>query len=209
MNFNNKRLVELFDKYKCDKGNIKHRYDRVYEPVLEKLRKKPFRMLEVGIFKGNSTKAFVEFCPDIEIIGVDIFTRVNEKDIEIFQDARVTACKCNSLEGANDDFKKLIGRKKFDIIIDDGLHTHEAQWRTFLNFIPYLKESGVYFIEDVWAFDKMTAQEKEHYWLKKHGDAFSEKEYQKLLDAIEPYDVTYHDLRKGYDPDTFILEIRK
>ena len=27
-----KSLVELFDKYGCDKGNIKHRYDRVYGP---------------------------------------------------------------------------------------------------------------------------------------------------------------------------------
>ena len=201
-------LVELFDKYGCDKGNLKHRYDRVYEPVLAQSKADSIRMLEIGIFKGNSTEAFIEFCPNLEVVGVDIFTRVDMKNIPILNHARVHPVKCNSLEGPNKEFDKL-AENGFDIIIDDGLHTHEAQWKTFLNFIPYLKKGGVYFIEDVWAFDKMSAQEKEHYWLKKHGDAFSEKEYQKLLNAIEPYNVTYHDLREGYDPDTFILEIRK
>lgn len=202
-------LVELFDKYGCDKGNLKHRYDRVYEPALDQLKDHPFRMLEIGIFKGNSTEAFVEYCPHVDVVGVDIFVRVDVKNIPILNHPQVHACKCNSLEGPNDEFSSIIGDDVFDIIIDDGLHTHEAQRKTFLNFIPYLKEGGVYFIEDVWAFDKMTAQEKEHHWLKKHGDAFSEKEYQKLLNATEPYNVTYHDLRDGYDPDTFILEVRK
>lgn len=202
-------LVTLFDKYECDKGNIKHRYDRVYEPALEKIRNKAFRMLEIGIFKGSSTEAFVEYCPEVDIVGVDIFTRVDTKDIGIFQNSRVTPCKCNSLEGPNDEFKSIVGRKKFDIIIDDGLHTHEAQWKTFENFIPYLKKGGSYFIEDVWPYDRMTDEQKQHYWLKKHEPAFSEENYQGLLDAIEPYDVTYHDLRVGFDPDTFIIEIKK
>lgn len=201
-------LVELFDKYKCDKGNIKHRYDRVYEPALIPIRNNSFRMLEIGVFKGNSTEAFVEFCPNMNVTGVDIFTRVNVSDIPIFNNGRVRPVKCNSLDGPNDEFRKVVGKKKFDIIIDDGLHTHEAQRKTFENFIPYLKKGGVYFIEDVWAFDRMTDKEKDHYWLKRHAPAFSEEEYKKLLDVLAPYNVTYHDLRNGYDPDTFILEIK-
>ena len=201
-------LAELFDKYGCDKGNLKHRYDRVYAPALEPYRENSFNMLEIGIFKGNSTEAFIDYCPHIDITGVDIFTRVDIKNIPILNHHQVHPIKCDSLIGPTEEFKK-IAEGGFDIIIDDGLHTHEAQWKTFENFIPYLKENGVYYIEDVWAFDKMTDKEKEHYWLKKHGDAFSEEQYQKLLDALAPYNVTYHDLRDGYDPDTFILEIRK
>ena len=204
-----KSLKELFDKHGCDKGTLKHRYDRVYAPALDHLNGKPFRMLEIGVFKGNSTEAFVDYCPQVDIVGVDIFVRVDVKSIPILNHSQVSACKCNSLEGPNDEFKSIVGRKKFNIIIDDGLHTHEAQRKTFENFIPYLKKGGVYFIEDVWAFDKMTNEEKQHYWLKKHGSAFSEEEYQKLLDVIAPYNVTYHDLREGYDPDTFIIEVTK
>ncbi len=203
-----KRLVDLFDKYKCDKGTLKHRYDRVYEPVLEQIQDDAFRMLEIGIFKGNSTEAFIEYCPNVNVVGVDIFTRVDVKNIPILNHEQVHACKCDSLEGPTEEFVTL-AKDGFDIIIDDGLHTHEAQWKTFNNFIPFLKTGGVYFIEDVWAYDKMTPEQKQHPWLKKHEPAFSELEYKKLLSAIETYDVVYHDLREGYDPDTFILEIRK
>lgn len=203
-----KTLVELFDKYKCDKGSSKHRYDRVYEPILKEYQDEHFNMLEIGVFKGNSTEAFIDFCPNIEIVGVDIFTRVDITDIPIFNHPRVHACKCDSLKGPTEQFNEL-AKNGFDVIIDDGLHTHEAQWKTFKNFIPFLADGGTYFIEDVWAYDVMTKQEKTHYWLKKHGSAFSEEEYQKLLDVIAPYNVKYHDLRSGYDPDTFIIEVTK
>ncbi|MGV7234718.1 MAG: class I SAM-dependent methyltransferase [Nitrosomonadaceae bacterium] len=201
-------LVELFDKYKCDKGNLKHRYDRVYEPALHQLKDHPFRMLEIGVFKGNSTEAFVEYCPQVQVVGVDIFVRVDVRNIPILNHPQVHACKCDSLEGPNDEFKELAG-DGFDIIIDDGLHTHEAQWKTFLNFFPYLKEGGSYFIEDVWPYDMMTPAQKQHPWLKKHEPAFSEEEYLHLMNVIAPYNYERHDLREGYDPDTFILEIKK
>ena len=203
-----KTLVELFDKYGCDKGNIKHRYDRVYAPALEPYRKDSFNILEIGVFKGNSTEAFIEYCPHVDIVGIDIFIRVDVKDIPIFNNRHVHPIKCDSLVGPTEEFKKIAGNG-FDIIIDDGLHTHEAQWKTFENFIPYLKEGGAYFIEDVWPYDLMTPKQKQHPWLKRHEPAFSEEQYRKLLDVIDPFEVKYHDLREGYDPDTFILEIRK
>lgn len=203
-----KTLIQLFDKYKCDKGSLKHRYDRVYAPALEELRTKPFRMLEIGIFKGSSTEAWVEYCPEVEIVAVDIFERVKMENIPILKHPRVKGYKGSSLEKPSKEFDN-IAKDGFDIIIDDGLHTHEAQWKTFINFILYLKEGGSYFIEDVWPYNLMNNKEKQHYWLKKHSPAFSEKNYQKLLDVIRPYTVIYHDLRKGYDPDTFILEVKK
>ena len=203
-----KTLVELFDKYKCDKGTSKHRYDRVYAPVLDNIREDKFRMLEIGVFKGNSTEAFVEYCPNAEFVGVDIFTRVKMEDVPILTHERVHGCECDSLVGPT-DFFDYIAKDGFDIIIDDGLHTHEAQWKTFKNFFPYLIKGGSYFIEDVWVYDRMTDKEKKHPWLKKHGGAFSEEQYQKLLEVIKPYEIIYHDLRVGYDPDTFILEIIK
>ena len=207
-----KTLVELFDKYGCDKGNIKHRYDRVYEPALKQFDNEPFNMLEIGVFKGNSTEAFVEYCPYATIVAADIFVRVDMKDVSILNHPHVHGCKCDSLEGPNDHFKELADAcEGFDIIIDDGLHTHEAQRKTFENFFPYLKEGGSYFIEDVWPYHLMNETEKKHYWLEKHAPAFSDEEYEKLIAAIEKNssDVIYHDLRNGYDPDTFIIEVKK
>lgn len=195
------RLVECFDKYKCDKGSLKHRYDRVYELALEPLRDKEFDLLEIGIFKGNSLEALVEYAPSANIVGLDTFQRIKPKDIPILKHSNIEWYKYDSTKPTTLD-------NKFDIIIDDGLHTHEAQRKTFENFFPLLKDNGVYFIEDVWPFSIMTTKEKQHSWLKKHPTNWNDKEYEKLLKTISPYNVTFHDIRKGYDPDTFIIEIR-
>ncbi len=201
-------LVELFDKYKCDKGSSRHRYDRVYEPALEHLRSKPFSMLEIGVFRGTSLQVWLDYFPHASLVGIDVFTRVTPEEIEILKHPRIQWCKCNSLEGPNDQLN-TIAQGGFDVIIDDGLHTHDAQRQTFENFIPYLNDGGVYFIEDVWPFDRMTLLQKRHHWITKHPNDFSDKQYQQLLDVLEPYNVTFHDLRSGHELDTFIIEIRK
>ena len=42
-----------------------------------------------------------------------------------------------------------IKRHNFDIIIDDGLHTFQFAITLFENSINFLKDSGIYIIEDV------------------------------------------------------------
>ena len=39
--------------------------------------------------------------------------------------------------------------RKFDIIIDDGIHDYKGNINFFENSIEYLKKGGVYIIEDV------------------------------------------------------------
>lgn len=196
------KLVEAFDKYNCDKGSIKHRYDRVYEPALEHIKTVEFSLLEIGVYKGVSVEAWIDYFPKVHVTGVDTFQRVDPGKIPILNHERVTWRKGDSTIPMHWD-------TEFDVIIDDGLHTHEAQRKTFENFIPYLKDTGVYFIEDVWPFDLMTNQEKQHPWLRKHPNDWNDAAYDNLLKTISPHKVTFHDIRRGYEPDTFIIEIRK
>lgn len=195
-------LCSLFDKYKCDKGSLKHRYDRVYETALKPLRDKEFDILEIGIFKGNSIEALVEYAPQARVLGLDTFQRIDPEDISILKHPNVEWLKCDSTQ-------PITLQRKFDIIIDDGLHTHEAQRKTFENFFPLLKDDGVYFIEDVWPFDIMSAADKQHPWLKRNPTDWNDVDYAKLIETISPHTVTFHDIRKGHQPDTFIIEIRK
>jgi hypothetical protein len=44
---------------------------------------------------------------------------------------------------------KNIGIHNFDIIIDDGLHTTDANINLFTNSFNKLKKNGIYIIEDV------------------------------------------------------------
>ena len=189
-------MRECFDRHGCDKGN-RHGYEQVYEPVFEDLRQEPLRILEIGIFKGASLAAWIDYFPNATIVGIDTFQRVAKpEDVSILTHPRV--------EWYTHDSTKPINIGRFDFVIDDGLHTHTAQRKTFENLMPYADR---YFIEDVWALDHMTAEEKGHEWLKRGG--YSDKEYQKLLNALEPYTVEFHDLRAGHQPDSFIIEAHR
>ncbi len=44
---------------------------------------------------------------------------------------------------------KKIKKKNFDLIIDDGLHTNEANISFFENSFKYLKPDGMFIIEDI------------------------------------------------------------
>lgn len=204
-------LQQLFDKHHCDKGSRKHRYDRVYEPAMEQSREGPVRLLEIGTFKGESTRAFVDYFPNGEIVTIDIFTRVPAEDIDILDHPRVKWFKCDSLQGFTEEMEQelQLDSRGFDFIIDDGLHTHQAQRKTFENFFKYLNQDGKYFIEDVWAWVYLSAVQRKHSWLTSHPQEWNAIEYDELIATISQHDVKYHDLRQGYDPDTFIIEISK
>ena len=186
-------MREIFDRHGCDKGS-RHGYERVYEPAFKDIRNEPLRILEIGIFRGASLAAWLEYFPNATIVGIDTFGRVKPKDIPILNHPRV--------DWYHHDSTTPLDIGEFDIAIDDGLHTHAAQRKTLECFAPC---ADMYFIEDVWAFDHMTPAEKEHKWLKRGG--YSEKEYQELLNALEPYTVEFHDLRVGHQPDSFIIEV--
>ena len=186
-------MREIFDRHGCDKGH-RHGYERVYEPLFEPIRYEPIRLLEIGIFEGASLAAWVDYFPNAEIVGIDTFQRIAPEDIGILNHERVTWKRHSSFEP--------IDLGHFDIIIDDGAHTHSAQKRTFDNFKRYADR---YFIEDVWALDHMTKEERRHKWLSKSG--YSDKEYQALMDSLSPYTVEFFDLRKGHQPDSFIIGV--
>lgn len=200
-------LVECFDMNRCDKGTMKHRYDRVYEPMLAPFCDKSVRLLEIGVFKGASLKSWLQFLPNATIVVLDTFQRISPEKVPPLKNQRVQWYQCSSLDTPSIKFEND-QQQGFDFIIDDGLHTHLAQRLTFKNYFPFLKPSGSYFIEDVWPFDCMSEEEKKHSWLIDNPSDYSTKDYNDLLNEILPYDVTYHDLRKNFQPDSFIIEVK-
>lgn len=187
-------LRQAFKEFNCDKAH--HGYDVIYDQVI----KDGDHILEIGVFRGESLKAFLKYYPSSKITVVDTFERVGPEDLPVLNNPRVTWIKGKSEEVVLEDL--------FDVIIDDGCHTHKCQIETFKNLIQYLKTGGSYFIEDVWPFDKMTPEEKEHDWLK--GKDFSDQLYEKLKYEIKGYDRHFHDLRPAsHKPDSYLIEVIK
>ena len=202
-------LKKIFAKNKCDKNE--HMYYEVYEPYLEPMKEQPIQILEVGIFKGTSLKSWHEYLPNADLYGIDIFTRLKPEDVPILKKDRVHWIQADSMVNSIQD--KIIetwGDVKFDVIIDDGLHTPEANAKTFENLMPFLKDDGVFFIEDVWPLDIMTGSEWKHTWLKQRPEKYNMNKWKLFEKAIQVYKVKQHDLRKfSGKQDSYIYEIRK
>ena len=167
---------KLCTTHNCDKYN-RHRYDLVYHTDWKDKRQEKLKILEVGIFKGNSIKVWLDYFPNAQIYAIDIFERIDENDVEILQDKRVTYKKGDSRTININDWGD-----DFDLIIDDGLHFIESNLLTFYNLSPFLKKHGVYYIEDIIPID---GKEVNHPWVKLHKDQYSNDKWDKLLRVIK------------------------
>lgn len=199
-------LESLFNKYGCDKSS-KHHYHTVYEKEFDSIRNEAINILEVGVFRGDSVRAWLDYFPNATIYGIDVFKRHTPQEIDILQHERVKWLKADSTNIAvRQSIKKEWPRIRFDIIIDDGLHTPAANASTLHNLYPLLKKNGSFYVEDVWPLDIMTRSELEHYWILKHPDRYNILEMNKFLREIQDKEVERFDLRPvSRHPDSYII----
>ena len=202
-------LKELFDKYGCDKGTGKHHYYKEYEPYMESVRNDPINLLEIGTYLGASTRAFHEYFPNGTIYTIDIFARTTPKDLNILKSGRVEWLKWDSTDASlGKKIKEQWGDVKFDFIIDDGAHWPEANRLTFENCIPFMKEDGTYFVEDVWPMHKMSQAELSNPWLVRLSERYDMLKHMRFMTALDSYNTTHYDRR--YETkcgDTYIIAI--
>jgi len=205
-------LKKLFDKYQCDKGTEKHHYYKEYETYFKNKRNEPINILEIGTFKGASTRAFHEYFPNATIYTIDIFVRKQPEELhDILSEERVEWLKGDSMNSSlGMKMKKYWGDVKFDFIIDDGAHYPEANRLTFQNCHPFLKEGGVYFVEDFIPLHLMSLEELKHEWIVKHAERYSILEHNKFMTELDKHNYKFYDRRKEIKTiDTFIVAITK
>ena len=149
---NMNRLTEIANRIGTDKGTMDygHHYTILYHELLNELSKRHVKMLEIGVadprFPGASLKMWNEYFPDIELIGYDI-----NPDAKQFEKDNVSVFigDQNSPKDLEECIKTYGG--DFDIIVDDGSHYGEHIVTSFKTLYPYLKEGGIYIIEDLHA----------------------------------------------------------
>ena len=165
-------LTLLSDKYGTDKGSyqniasdkvhpyswLPHSYTDIYEVLFRDIRYDVKNVFECGIgsidetiednmsksgVPGASLRMWRDYFPSAEIYGADIDKKC------LFEEERIHTCWIDQTlpEAVNDCFSRI--NKEFDVIIDDGLHKAEAAICLFDNSINYLKEDGIYVIEDL------------------------------------------------------------
>ena len=93
---------------------------------------------------GNSLRVWKKYFNNIDyILGIDV------KEDCMFSEPNIKTELLDSTVQSNGNIIKEKYGDNFDIILDDGLHSIEAQVKTFITFWPLLKQGGIYLIEDI------------------------------------------------------------
>jgi len=169
-NYNNNSLTKLCEIYKSDKGSINqnkksiwgwqaHTYSNYYS-LFNHFKDEVKLVFECGLGTNNpnlpsnmtvngvpgaSLRVWRDYFKNAKIYGADI-----DKDI-LFQENKIKTYYVDQLNTPSiETMWKEIGIRNFDIIIDDGLHTTEANINLFTNSFNKLKKNGIYIIEDVY-----------------------------------------------------------
>lgn len=180
-------LCEIMGRNKSDKGNedIKsswHNYTTFYYSIFKERCKEKLRIFELGIGTNNpqiacnmgingrpgaSLYGWEEFFPNSEIYGADIDKKI------IFNTERIKTYYCdqtNAIIIKEMWNKKELEEKFFDIIIEDGLHTYDANVCFFENSIEKLNSKGYYIIEDINTKDEERYINKIKEWENQYKD---------------------------------------
>ena len=125
-----------------------HDYTPVYEALMRSRRRKAVTLLEIGVGGydsipgGESLLMWKAYFPRGRIYAIDIH------DKTALSRGRLKVFKCSQT-----DRQQLTGLGKeigpFDFVIDDGSHVSSHQIESFRILWPFVKDGGVYIVEDV------------------------------------------------------------
>lgn len=210
-------LEEIYTKYNTDKGDnpgfpelnrFGHRYGTFYQTYFEKyLGKKPV-ILELGIFEGASVESHMEFFNnECTIVGLDLSDQYLKFDKNKYENFIYIEANSESDE-ALAEIKNL--NIKFDIIIDDCIHTYKNQLTNLLSYSEFLKDEGIYILEDLQCNLEPRYIENYVYGLenstleflvkKTHVSLLSDEQYDYLINKINDV-VIWSKTREAYHQD--------
>jgi len=170
-----------------------HNYLKYYEMFLESRRDEKIKLLELGIWHGDSLRMWGEYFPSAQIIGLDY------ENMSQYQTDRIHIVQADQTDVSKLTY--LFDRIALDVIIDDASHQGHAQIISFTTLFPLMKSGGLYFIEDLLC--------SYHHWAEKDSFISYIKRY--LVDAVQmngkiPHDKLCSDKAeqvKIYDGDYF------
>jgi SAM-dependent methyltransferase len=179
-------LCEIMGRNHSDKGSINireswHNYTTFYYSIFKELRKKKLRVFELGLGTNNpnilsnmgvdgrpgaSLYGWSEFFSNAEIFGADIDTNI------LFNTDKIKTFYCDQTNSGI--IKKMWDEPalldNFDIIIEDGLHTFNANVCFFENSIHKLNPNGYFIIEDILKVEEHLFTNKIKEWQLQYTD---------------------------------------
>ncbi len=119
-------------------------YLDIYERYFAPYRNKPIKMLEIGVSAGGSLDIWRDyFGESATIFGIDINPECADRVTHPNQ-VRIGS-------QADPEFLRRVANElgEIDIVLDDGSHFGHHQRISFETLFPFLKDGGLYMIEDL------------------------------------------------------------
>jgi hypothetical protein len=180
-------LCEIMGRNLSDKGSVEierswHNYTVLYHYLFKPLQDRPLRVFELGLGTNNtdvpsnmgpagrpgaSLYGWREFFPHAKVYGADIDRRV------LFDADRIRTYYCDQTnpEAIREMWATPeLAEDGFDIIVEDGLHTHAANVCFFENSIHKLNVGGYYVIEDILRAEAHLHEASMHAWGAAHPE---------------------------------------
>jgi SAM-dependent methyltransferase len=153
------RMCRVMTKYGSDKGRVL-KYTAVYSALFKERCDQPLRIFELGLGTNNpdapsnmgvfgvpgaSLRGWRELFPRALVCGADIDRGI------LFQEDRIKTFYCDQLDRSS--IRELWLHPDLqggvDIIIEDGLHTLEANVSFLEGSLDHLRPGGIYVTEDI------------------------------------------------------------
>ena len=125
-----------------------HGYAETYARILS--GRTVSNLVEVGILRGGGLAMWSVLFPSATVIGLDIDTSIFKRHLpELRRKGAFTHSfpEVRTFDQLRPSMAWAEGRK-FDVVIDDGLHTDRAILSCFNAFLPHLSQDFIYFVED-------------------------------------------------------------
>ena len=157
------RTCRVMTKYGSDKGRL-HNYTTVYSALFKARYDQPLLVFELGMGTNNpdvpsnmglfgapgaSHRGWRELFPHALVYGADIDRRI------LFQEDRIKTFYCDQLDRSS--IRELWSLPDLkggaDIIIEDALHTFEANETFLQESLDHLRPGGIFVTEDIESSD--------------------------------------------------------
>lgn len=131
------------------KDGHRHPYSVPYTLLLETLRNKSIKFLELGVYRGLSLCCWREYFPNASLYGYDIdkdslqripkLPKTTIRNVDVSK--KTSLVEALTLDTADGEL--------FDVILDDADHNVGSQTLLIQNALPFLKSGGLLIIEDI------------------------------------------------------------
>lgn len=151
-------MCRVMAKWGSDKA--KNNYTPLYSALFRERCDQPLRILELGLGTNNpdmlsnmgvfgapgaSLRGWRQLFPHALVYGADVDRRI------LFEESRIKTFFCDQLDQSS--IRELWSHEDLkggaDIIIEDGLHTFEANISFLEASLDHLRPGGIYVVEDI------------------------------------------------------------